>query len=210
MAQSASSHFTVERINNFTDAIFAIAITLLILDIKVPATELIEQQGAVNALFSSQFAQIVGMMVSFFVSALFWKAHLSLARNISSYDSRLLWMNTWLLLFVVVMPFSTAFYSRNFGHNSAFFFYCINVALIGLMNFLMLRHTIAKENLQERFSAVAIKWMKWRALIVPFVFLLSVLISLMSPLAGRLTFILIFVFQAIGDSVVRKKSEVIS
>jgi uncharacterized membrane protein len=201
----STSQFATDRINNFTDAIFAIAITLLILDIKVPAAELIDQQGAVSALLQNQKPQIIGLVVSFFVAALFWKAHLSLAMNISTYDGKLIWLNTLLLFFVVIMPFSTSFYSRNFAYNSAFFLYCINVACIGIMNFLMISYTIKKENLMDRFSSIDLKWMKLRSLIVPLVFFLSVLISYQSQLLGRLGFIMIFVFQAAGDYIIKRK-----
>ncbi|MEQ1625401.1 MAG: TMEM175 family protein [Sediminibacterium sp.] len=200
-----TNQFTTERINNFTDAIFAIAITLLILDVKVPAADLIEEKGAVSALLQNQTPQIIGLVVSFFVAALFWKAHLTLAKNISSYDSKLIWLNTLLLFFVVIMPFSTAFYSRNFGYDSAFFFYCINVACIGIINFLMISHTIKKENLGDRFSLIDLNWMKQRSLIVPIVFMLSVLISYQSSLLGRLTFVLIFFLQSLGDNMVKRK-----
>jgi len=201
-----TNQFTTDRINNFTDAIFAIAITLLILDIKVPSAELIDQQGAVPALLKNQTPQIIGLVVSFFVAALFWKAHLLLAKNISSYDSRLIWLNTFLLFFVVIMPFSTSFYSRNFGYDSAFYFYCINVACIGIMNHLMIRHSIIKENLKDKFTPIDLRWMKLRSLVVPFVFILSILVSYQSSLLGRLTFILIFILQGFGDIVVKRKT----
>lgn len=201
---NGKNHFTPDRINNFTDAIFSIAITLLILDIKVPSAELIDQKGAVGALLSNQSAGIIGLIVSFYVSALFWKAHLDLAKFITSYDSRLLWLNIQLLFFVVIMPFSTSFYSRNFGYNSAFYFYCFNVACIGFMNYLMISYTITKENLYSLFPKPEIIWMKQRSLIVPSVFLLSILFSLFSPLLGRIAFVLIFIFQSIGDRMVNK------
>lgn len=200
-----STPFATDRINNFTDAIFAIAITLLILDIKVPATEFIDKEGAIGALLSNQTPQLIGLIVSFFVAALFWKAHLALARQITSYDNRLLWLNIWLLFFVVMMPFSTAFYSRNFGYNSAFFFYCVNLALVGFIHYLMTRHVIVKEVLHTKYSELQLRWTRQRALIGPCVFMLSILVAYPSPLMGRITFVLIFVLQAIGDKVVRKK-----
>jgi uncharacterized membrane protein len=201
------NEFSTERINNFTDALFGIAITLLILHIKVPDPDLVSKYGAVRALFKNQLLQMIGLLVSFFVAALFWRAHLSLAKYISSYDNNLLFLNTILLFFVVIMTFSTAFYSRNYGYDSAFFFYCINLVCIGIMNFLMIRYTIKKEHLRETLSRIDIAWMQQRALIVPFVFLLSVFMSYASPLMGRLGFVLIFVFQGIGDRIVKNRSE---
>jgi len=203
--KNRKDYFSTDRINNFTDAIFSIAITLLILDIKVPSAELIDQKGAIGALLSNQFAGIIGLIVSFYVSALFWKAHLDLAKFITSYDNRLLWLNIQLLFFVVVMPFTTSFYSRNFGYNSAFYFYCFNVACIGFFNYFMIAYTIKKEQLFTLYPETEIKWMKQRSLIVPSVFILSVLFSLFSPLLGRIAFVLIFVCQNIGDRITKRK-----
>jgi uncharacterized membrane protein len=191
--------YPTDRVNNFSDAIFAIAITLLILDVKVPSEDLIQEHGTIGAILSRQVPQIIGLIVSFFVTALFWKAHLSIIKEVTSYDEKLMWINIFLLFFIVIMPFSTAFYSRYFDRNESFFLYCLHLSSIGFLNFLMIAYVIKKENLHDRYGLSKLKWMKLRSLIVPFVFLLAIPISLLNPLLGRISFVLIFVFQSIGS-----------
>jgi len=146
------------------------------------------------------------MIVSFFVTALFWKAHLGLAKRITSYDEKLLWLNILLLFFVVLMPFSTAFYVNHTG-NAAFFVYCVHVALLGLFNFLMIRYTIKKENLRDSISEFHLRWMQQRSLVVSIIFLLSIPISLFSPSFARISFVFIFLVHAIGDRYYRNKEK---
>jgi uncharacterized membrane protein len=197
--------FPKERVFNFTDAIFAIAITLLILDVTVPASKIINEFGVMNSLFYYQLSQLIGFVVSFFVAALFWRAHLTLSNHISSFDSRLLSLNTLSLFFVVVMPFSTSLYSAYFGNNNAFFIYCVNLIGLGLMNYFMTRYVINKENLANVLTKLELKWMKLRSLLVPIVFLLSIGFTLISPTLGRISFVLIFIFIVTGEIVVKRK-----
>jgi uncharacterized membrane protein len=121
--QQSMNRFPNDRINNFSDAIFAIAITLLILEVKTPPSTDIQALGLLGAL-DKLFPSFVSLLVSFFVTALYWRAHLTNARYISFYDNKLLWLNIWLLLFVVALPFSTSLYSKNFGSTSSFIFLC--------------------------------------------------------------------------------------
>lgn len=69
----------------------------------------------------------------------------------------------------------------------------------------MTAYVVKKENLKEVIGAVQTRWMKQRALIVPIVFLLCIPITFLSGWAGRLGFLLIFVFQFIGTAYYKKK-----
>ena len=160
------NHFPNDRVNNFSDAIFAIAITLLVLEVKVPPTADIDSLGTLGSL-QRLIPSFIGLLVSFFVTALYWRAHLTLAQFIKSYDNRLLWLNIWLLLFVVMLPFSTAFYSKNFNYNGPFIFYCFNLVMIGLFNYLMVRNIIRKEDRSEVLTPLVGSWLKFRALMAP-------------------------------------------
>jgi uncharacterized membrane protein len=198
MMTTAETKFPADRILYFSDAIFAIAITLLVLEIKIPTSVEVEALGTLHVL-RNLTARFVGYLVSFVVAALFWRAHMLLGQRITSFDNKLLWINTWLLLFVVLMPFSTAFYSNNFVVNGTFNFYCLNLAAIGAILYWMNSYVAKKENLVKALGRRTVNWMKQRALIVPIIFLACMPLGIISPLLGRLGFVLIFIFQAIGD-----------
>ena len=196
--------FPNDRVNNFSDAIFAIAITLLVLEIKVPTADEVQQLG-IAGLLSKRIPNFIGYLVSFFVTALYWRNHLQLFQFVKTIDNRLFWLNLWLLLFVVLMPFSTDLYSYFVGHNKAFVFYTLNLAAIGAMSYWMATYVTKKENLTEQLGAIQTRWMRNRILIGPIIFLLCVPVVWLSPWTGRLGFFLIFIVQTIGDRRVRRK-----
>ena len=200
----ATIKFPNDRVNNFSDAIFAIAITLLVLEIKVPSADEVHQLG-IDGLLIKRIPNFIGYVVSFFVTALYWRNHLQLFQFVKTVDNRLFWLNLWLLFFVVLMPFSTALYSYFVGQNNAFIFYTLNLAAIGFMSYWMAVYVSRKENLADQLGAIATRWMKNRILIGPLIFLLCVPAVWLSPWFGRFGFFLIFILQAIGDRRVKKK-----
>ena len=116
--------FPKKRILAFNDAIFSIAITLLVLDIEIPNTTAIRTDGIWQVL-GDLIPNFIGFFVSFLVISLYWISHLKFSKYIKLYDNRLLWLNLLLLLFIVLLPFSTAFYVNSFNEDSAFQVYCI-------------------------------------------------------------------------------------
>jgi uncharacterized membrane protein len=190
--------YPTDRIVYFSDAIFAIAITLLILEIKIPPTEDISSIGTI-AVLQRLIPSFIGFFISFLVTALYWRAHLLHAQFIKSFDSKLLWYNIWLLLFVVLLPFSTAFYSKNFNYNGPFVFYCVNLVLIGLFNYFMIVYIIRKEGYSELLTPFTAKWLRFRAIVGPLVWIFSALLVPVAPVTARFAFISIFVIHMIGE-----------
>ncbi len=201
---TSEAKFPTDRVLYFSDAIFAIAITLLVLEIKIPTTTEVEALGTMKVL-QNLMPRFIGYVVSFLVAALFWRAHMTLGQRITSVDNKLLWINIWLLLFVVLMPFSTAFYSNNFGMSGTFNFYCLNLAAIGLTLYWMNVYVEKKEKLVNSMGKSAVTWMKQRALVVPIIFVICIPLGNISPVLGRIGFVLIFVVQAIGDRYFKKR-----
>lgn len=157
-----TNRFPNDRVNNFSDAIFAIAITLLVLEVKIPPREDLQSLGTIGVL-ERLIPSFIGLLISFFVTALYWRAHLTLAKYIRSYDNRMLWLTVWLLLFVVLLPFSTGFYAKNFNYNGPFIFYCLNLVMIGFFNYWMVRYMIRKEGIGGELTPLVASWLSFRA-----------------------------------------------
>jgi uncharacterized membrane protein len=106
----------LERLVFFSDAVFAIAITLLILEVDVPhlhgAAGNMPYWNALARLGPSLFA----FVLSFLVIALFWRGHHQRFSAATRFDKTMLWPNTFYLLAVAFMPFATAFLGTNLGH----------------------------------------------------------------------------------------------
>lgn len=123
----------LERMIFFSDAVFAIAITLLVIEIHVP-----EIHGNTDRDFLVALAQMLpkflGFFVSFFVIGAFWAGHhraLDCARH---WDPKLIGPNLMLLSAVAAMPFFTAFMSEYPGARVPIALYCSWMVLTALLN----------------------------------------------------------------------------
>ncbi len=120
----------------FSDAVFAIAITLLALDIRLPV-----EAAALNdsELLQSLLAlgpKYLSYCISFLVIGSFWISHHSKFRIITRYDSRLLFLNLLLLMVIAFIPFPTAILSEH-GNRTATIFYALTMVAVGLLSTLM-------------------------------------------------------------------------
>jgi uncharacterized membrane protein len=196
--------FPHDRVVFFSDAVFAIAITLLVIEIKIPTPEQVEAYGMLGVL-NHLIPLLIAFFISFLVTALFWRWHLIIMNFVKHVDNKLIWLNIWLLMFVALLPFSSGFYSEYFDSNATFVIYCADLACIGLTSYQLTRYIIKKENLAEVVGIAQAQWMKLRALIVPVVFLVCIPLTFISPIAGRTGFVLIFILQFAGSRYYRNR-----
>lgn len=115
MAESKSTKFkrsgqlfSMERVAGYTDAVFAIAATLLVLDLTTQALGKIDSDESLWQGLVNMQDQLVGFVVSFLLLSMLWVTHLRQFQLIAKADSMLLWLNNFRLLFVVLIPFSTS------------------------------------------------------------------------------------------------------
>ncbi|QWW19341.1 DUF1211 domain-containing protein [Schaalia sp. 19OD2882] len=103
--RAAWSGVTPERTVAFTDAVLAIAMTLLVLDLKAPEVANPADYGSVLLDLLPRLYQFA---LSFFLLCLLWIKHHSRFARITRIDSRLLWLNALMLFFAALMPMPTS------------------------------------------------------------------------------------------------------
>jgi uncharacterized membrane protein len=111
-----SGDLALDRLVFFSDAVFAIAITLLVLEIHVPDLPRSEDIAGSWEAFLSLGPSLFAFALSFLVIGRFWMGHHERFRPVRHYDPRLMWPNLLYLMAIVFMPFATAFLGRNLGH----------------------------------------------------------------------------------------------
>ena len=105
---SERSEFTgIERMGAFCDGVFAIAMTLLVLELRVPSADVVARDGLWHAL-GGHWSSYGAFALSFAVIGIMWANHHSLFRYIGRTDHTFSMLNLALLFFTVVLPFPTA------------------------------------------------------------------------------------------------------
>jgi len=178
--------FQLERLILFSDAVFAIAITLLVIEIKIP--EIHEKPVTDNAVLhklAELIPKFVGFLVSFLLIGQYWIVHHRMFSFVINFTDRLIWLNILFLFAIALMPFSTGFYSEYVlrGVVTPVIFYTANIALLGLANFLMWRYlSNQKNNLTENLTPALAKYFSLRALTVPVIFVIFSFVYLYKPM----------------------------
>ena len=135
------------RLETLTDGIFAIAMTILVLDIHVPEL----MKGATSGeLFSSLvdiWPRIASFAISFIILAMFWVAHHTEFRYIKKLDHKLIWLNVFYLLFVSLLPFTAALLGRYPENQVAVIVYAIQLLALVLSQYSIWRHASHHKNL---------------------------------------------------------------
>ena len=131
----------LERTIFFCDAVVAIAITLLALNLKI------ENTIGSHLQFSdilNQWENLIAFSLSFINIANFWKTHHSLYYHINKMDEQLLLYNILWLFFIVLLPFSTSLVSLYFFDTPAIFLYSLNTLFIAIFQNLIWDYTVDK------------------------------------------------------------------
>ena len=103
----------LDRLIFFSDALFAIAMTLLVLDIETPRLDRTAGSGDHLAALARLLPSFAAFFLSFVVIAVFWIGHMRLFRQVRRFDRRIVWPNLLFLLSIALMPFATAYMGSN-------------------------------------------------------------------------------------------------
>jgi uncharacterized membrane protein len=187
-----------DRVLFFSDAIFAIAITLLVVDIRVPSGHGRPVDAA--AWLRESVPQMVGFGVSFAVIGMFWVGHHGIFRHIVAVNRWIIWLNLFFLGTIAFLPFPTALLASA-GQVAGTVFYATWVALAGLAE---LAVWLAACRTRGALSAETGWWVRryvtLRLLRLPVVFLLSVPVAFVSPSLATYLWVLV----AVAGLVIRR------
>ncbi len=123
----------VARIEAFSDGVFAIAITLLVLGIEIPTVPSDDLGAAIRELGPN----IIAFVIGFLVIGLFWVQHHAFFGEVERHSEKLVWANLLLLLLIAAMPFSTGLIGEYGDTRTATIIFATNVALAWAANALL-------------------------------------------------------------------------
>ena len=175
-----NSLLSFERIVFFSDAVFAIVITLLVLEIKVP--HLADwNESALNDALVHLLPKFFGFVCSFFIVGLMWFEHHRIFRYIEKFDSGLIWRNLVFLLFISFIPFPTALFSEFVFSKTAFLMYVSIFGMAALSKLWIWSHAVKKGLVNSDADPLLEQTIARRSLAVPIACVICIALGIFLP-----------------------------
>ena len=123
----------MERLAALSDGIFGVAMTLLLLELRVPAKELIQNEGALRNALGDLRLPLVVYLMSFLTLGIFWVGQQTQLNHLARSERHLTWIHLAFLFIVTIMPFSTRLLIEFIHYRTALLAYWANIFLLGAM-----------------------------------------------------------------------------
>lgn len=170
------------RVEALTDGVFAVAMTLLVLDIKVPELEQAVASAELPYRLLALWPKFLSYAISFVILGVYWVGHHLQLSFIRSADRPLLWINILFLLWVALVPFSTALLSEYTKHRLAIAVYAGNMIAIGLTLALHWWYATAKRrHVDPDVHPGLVRAAMSRVLMGPLLYMVAIVLSFFSP-----------------------------
>lgn len=183
-----------DRLSAITDGVYAVALTLLALEIVVPSANSIHSSAQLNNyMVNNLLPQLSLYLISFIILSNFW-ASTNAIPMYKKVDNTILTINLAILALVVLIPFSTSFVLSFYHYSQSVIIFSLIILLVGLL-YLILYIYLFKENLVKERIYKFIEPHKRIMLIelsIPSVLaLISIVLALFNPLAGMYVYVIV-------------------
>jgi uncharacterized membrane protein len=190
---------SLARINSFSDAVFAVAITLLVLNITLPYVRPHATNADLARAMSSIWPHFLAYVISFLVIGNLWIGHHRFCDHLVRHDEVLVWLNILYLLCIVFIPFSTNVLSLHTRTQLAVVFYAGTLVVTNLMALLSMWYAwsgrrLIGDEVAEEYGRVGMYITAATAL----VFLISIGLSFISISVAMYSWLALIPLIAIG------------
>jgi len=186
---------TTKRIETLVDGIFAISMTLLVLNLEIPQfTGLVTNAVIWNALVDL-WPKMFTYGLSFVLLAVFWRVNHQQFYLIKKSDTPLLWINIIWLMFIALVPFSTSLVGEYGEFEISELFFQINFLLIGILFNLNWRYAASRGILDKSVTPERIERVKRINLVLPIAAVIAIILVFIIPSYSSLAYLSIFIFK---------------
>ena len=187
------------RTLTFTDGLFAIAMTLLVVDLAVPT---LSDAGSVHELadkLNDDSAKFISFFISFAVIGRYWFAHHTYFSALARIDRGLIGLNLVYLAFIAFLPFPTALLGEYFENPLSIAIYAVNVALVSGMEVVLFSYAYNHGLLARKLPRDVYRYGAAMSLSPVLFFLLSIPVAFVSTAVAACMWFLGIPFAAIAE-----------
>ncbi len=190
VARRREGDYRFGRILAVSDGVFAFSLTLLVVELVVPAAS---SNSALAAQLLAQWPELFSYLLSFAVVAVTWNGHHDTFRYVRHVDGWLIVLNFALLLLVAFLPFPTAVLGRNQNEPVAAVIYAVTLTLINLAGAAIWWYATRGHRLVDRdLDRHIVKKRFTRLAIGVVVFLVSIPVALWQPYVAEIMWLPLF------------------
>lgn len=183
-------HLQKHRLEQLTDGIFAIIMTILVLEVKVPTLVGQFSDGELRVALQAAGPLLTSFFSSFAILGTYWMAHNFIFQNYLAKTDRILsYLNMVFLMFASLIPFSAHLLGEYYIYPTAIIFYSVNIILIGLSLFVFRGYILNNPRLQsQHIDKRDIVHGTIRIFLPPLFALLSIGVSFFAPRVSLVLF----------------------
>jgi uncharacterized membrane protein len=189
------AYFTKGRVEAVCDGIFAIILTLLVLEIKVPHIHEVNSVDELVHALRDTLPKFIAWAISFFTVMVIWVNHHRIFESLKKIDHTFFWLNANLLLWISFYPFSTALMGDYPENKFAVSFYGIASLLMGI-GFLSLRYYMWRNpDITEGFTKEEL-WVGVKTVLLfgPFLYILGAVVAWIHPYLAFAVYAFVTIF----------------
>ena len=188
----------LERIAALSDGLFAIAMTLIVLDIRVPPETAIHGEADLGRALLALSPRIVMYLMSFLTLGIFWVGQQTQLNYLARADRDLAWIHIAFLAGVATMPFSTTLLAEFITYRTAMLVYWVNLLLLGLTLYWSWRHARHARLIKADAPSNIDRAIERRIVIAQSLYALGVLFCIASTFLSIAFIFLVQLYYAIG------------
>jgi uncharacterized membrane protein len=189
--------FEFGRVAFFSDAVYAISLTLLITSLDVPDILHRTDAGDLWSALGDVRSRIITFFVSFVVIGNFWLANHRFVSRVAAMSRQLIYVILIYLAFVAFLPFPSAVLGAYSDNAVGVAFYAVSIAFVSGFEAVMFWVAWRQSLLMDTLSPSAFRWAMFASLVPVAMFLVSVPIAFASPILGIVTWLVTFPVEAV-------------
>jgi uncharacterized membrane protein len=192
---------SLERLAALSDGIFAVVMTLLVLDLHVPVREGLHPEAALWHELARLAPQTLTYVLSFLTLGIFWVGQQTQLNQLARSNRDLTWIHLGFLLGVSLMPFSTGLLAEFITFRLALVVYWLNLLLLGELLFVSRRYAVRAGLLRDDVTAEMLAAGERRIVVYQALYAVCVLVGLVSTYAGIALLVLLQLNSAIAPRI---------
>jgi uncharacterized membrane protein len=178
------------RVLAFSDGLFAIAMTLLVVAIALPTLTDGSDEGELLDAYGDLIPELLSFFISFAVIGRYWVAHHQFFRLLRAMDYTLVWLNLLYLAFIAFLPFPTDVLGNYFENPVSVATYALAVAIVSGLEVVLFRHAYRSGLLLREMPEPVYRWGVRSSTLPVVFFVLSVPVAFLSTVAAVIVWFL--------------------